>query len=88
MILDNDGQIYTFGNNYYGQLGLGDNTDRNTYILIPDIHNIIAISGSRFHSMILNNIGQIYTFGGNHYGQLGLEDNTERNIPTLLNINL
>src|SRR5437870_13441059 len=86
MIVNNDGQIYTFGYNFYGQLGLGDNTNRNIQTLIPNIPNIIAITAGRFHSMILNERDQIYTFGHNGYGQLGLGDDTSnhnhnRNTP-------
>src|SRR5437868_5488553 len=65
IILDDDGQIYTFGDNYYGQLGLGDCYHRNTPTLINDIYNIITISAGGGHSMILNYDKQIYAFGSN-----------------------
>src|SRR5436853_483783 len=89
IILNNDGQIYTFGHNNKGQLGLGDNIKRNIPTLMPNIRNLIAITTGRFHSMILNERGQIYTFGHNGYGQLGLGDDTSkhnpnRNTPTLI----
>jgi alpha-tubulin suppressor-like RCC1 family protein len=30
-ILTNEGRVYAAGNNYYGQLGLGDNVSRNVF---------------------------------------------------------
>src|SRR5437763_163736 len=81
-IILND-SILTFGSNCYGQLGLGDDINRNIPTLIIDIHNIIAISAGHRHSMILNDSGQIYTFGTNDAGQLGLGNNTWRKRPTL-----
>jgi len=29
MILSDTGYVYSFGNNYYGQLGIGNTSDRN-----------------------------------------------------------
>src|SRR5437868_1093097 len=85
IILNNDGQIYTYGHNNKGQLGLGDNIKRNIPTLMPNIRNLIAITGGGLHSIILNDKGQIYTFGYNDYGRLGLGDYDRRNIPTLIN---
>ena len=34
LILENDGTLWGCGYNGYGQLGLGDNTDRNTFIQV------------------------------------------------------
>ena len=34
LILKNDGTLWGCGNNVYGQLGLGDTTDRNTFTQI------------------------------------------------------
>ena len=34
LILKNDGTLWGCGQNSYGQLGLGDNTDRNTFTQI------------------------------------------------------
>src|SRR5437868_711798 len=84
IILDNDGQIYIFGNNNQGQLGLGNNISINTPTLIVDIYGSIAASVGIAHSMILNNCDKIYTFGDNYFGQLGLGNNIDKNTPTLI----
>ena len=49
LALKNDGTVYSFGDNNYGQLGLGDNNDRLLPVQIPNINNIIQIcAGNRF----------------------------------------
>jgi alpha-tubulin suppressor-like RCC1 family protein len=39
MILTDTGKIYSFGSNRYGELGLGDNNNRNTPTLINQTFN-------------------------------------------------
>ena len=84
LALDNNGQIYAFGDNDAGQLGLGDKYNRDRPTLIPNLTHIIQIAAGYSHSLALalDNNGQIYAFGYNHNGQLG--DNNNRNIPTLI----
>ena len=35
MVLAEDGTVFVCGFNAYGQLGLGDNTERNTFTAVP-----------------------------------------------------
>ena len=37
LALNNNGQVYAFGNNFAGQLGLGDKKDRNIPIKVMSI---------------------------------------------------
>lgn len=67
-------QIYAFGNNYYGQLGLNDIIDRNVPTPIVQIDNVISISSGKNHSLLLTDDGEVYAFGDNESGQLGLPD--------------
>ena len=60
--------VYSFGNNVYGQLGLGDFITRTIPTKIIELNltlNILNISAGGFHSMILTNKG-VYTFGWNN----------------------
>lgn len=84
------GEVYAFGNNKYGQLGLGDNDDREDMVLIPNLSNIIAIAVGYEHSLILTDNEEVYAFGRNCFGQLGLGDSIltdagrSKNTPTLV----
>ena len=77
------GQIYAWGINIDGQLGLGDFKNRYIPTLAPNFPNdIIQISTGNSHMLALANDGRVYSRGDNEYGQLG--DNNDRNIPTLV----
>lgn len=81
----NDG-LYVFGDNKFGQLGLGDYNDRNvpTKLDFFNNHEIISINGSE-HTIIHTKTG-IFVFGFNLNGQLGLGDNDNRCTPIKLKI--
>jgi alpha-tubulin suppressor-like RCC1 family protein len=69
MILAEDGTVFACGYNFYGQLGLGDTTDRNTFTAVPALpDDKVAkqvVAGSN-HSMILAEDGTVFASGWNH----------------------
>ena len=72
-ILKNDGSIWGCGYNYYGELGLGDTTSRNTFTKVTtNVNDIKQIVGGGTHTFILKNDGSIWSCGKNDWGQLGL----------------
>jgi alpha-tubulin suppressor-like RCC1 family protein len=86
LILNSNGQVFSFGGNMCGHLGLGDEKNRNQPTIIKNIGigRIAAISAGVCHSLIANSEGQVFSFGSNLSGQLGLGDNKNRSIPTLI----
>jgi alpha-tubulin suppressor-like RCC1 family protein len=83
--LDNQGNLYMWGYNGYGQLGLGDTTFRGTPTLsatnVADVywHNTQSQYSTHESRMIIKKTdGYLYTAGYNGYGQLGLGDTTDR----------
>ena len=80
LILTNDGQVYAFGNNEYGQLGVKGFIE----ISLLNICNISQISAGYKCSLALTDHGQVYGFGLNNCGQLGLHDYINRYIPTTI----
>ena len=70
-----DGTVWTWGYNYQGQLGLGDNSNRYkpTQVNIKDVIDVAAGSN---HVLALTKDGKLYSFGSNSYGQLGRQGNT------------
>ena len=79
-ILKNDGTLWGCGYNSFGNLGLGDSTDRNTFTQITDddIDNIKSVYCGGDHTLILKNDGTLWGCGRNDFGQLGLGDTTNR----------
>merc|ERR1711943_19480 len=52
LCIDTNNDLYVFGNNYHGQLGLGDTDNRYKPIKHPSLSNIIDISNGGLHSFI------------------------------------
>lgn len=86
MALLSDGTVKAWGDNTYGQLGMGDTTIRSVPTTIPGLSNVKQLVAGGYHSFAIMNDGTIKTWGRNNYGQLGLGDTTNRYIPTLLNM--
>jgi alpha-tubulin suppressor-like RCC1 family protein len=78
VILLNNGQIISCGDNYDGQLG-NNSTVNNSSILVymkdPDnlnyLSGAVAISCGGYHTCILLNNGKVISSGANYFGQLG-----------------
>jgi uncharacterized repeat protein (TIGR02543 family) len=91
------GRVFTWGFNYYGQLGNGTNISRNvpediTTLFNLDIGEIIShISLGSEHSAAISSKGRIFTWGRGYFGGVGDGTRSDRNIPTditpLLNLN-
>ena len=84
LILTNDCNVYGWGINQYGELGLGHNIEITELTHITS--NISKIDCGKNHSLLLNLDGTVYSCGSNNFGQLGLSNYTD--IYTLSNINL
>jgi alpha-tubulin suppressor-like RCC1 family protein len=79
-----NGELHVFGDNRFGQLGLG-NCDENMSNVLMINNDIKTICCGLRHTLIYKyGLGELYIFGSNEYGQLGLGDFQNRNIPTLL----
>ena len=87
--------MFVCGWNFNGLLGLGDNTNRNTFTAVPALPDgkvaKQVIAGSA-HTMILAEDGTVFACGFNDHGQLGLGDATNRNtftaVPALPDLSL
>jgi len=80
-IIKNDGELWTTGGNSHGELGLGDETDRNSFT-DTEIRDVKSVSLGSGHSAIIKNDGSLWVSGNNFHGQLGLGDNDDRNVFT------
>ncbi len=90
MAITKDGQLFAFGYNTSGQLGLNDEsrglTPTPVIVLtptpVPIPGKIKAVSTGYEYTMVITEDGQLFAFGWNMYSQLGLGDYNNRNIPT------
>ena len=88
IILKNDGTLWGCGDNQYGQLGLGDTTNRTTFTQVTtNTDNIKEIYCGGSQTFILKNDGTLWCTGYNEFGELGLGDGTNRNTFTEITAN-
>ncbi|RWS17339.1 E3 ubiquitin-protein ligase MYCBP2-like isoform X4 [Dinothrombium tinctorium] len=71
VLLSQNGEVFTFGSNQQGQLGVGDFVIREKPVKIPINATITQIAAGSNHTVLLTSHGQVYTFGSNQKGQLG-----------------
>ena len=83
LCLTEEGLVFSFGNNDYGQLGLGNTRDYNTPQRIESLKDIEFIECAESHVFCKSKIDEVFCWGLNSYGQLGLEHIDNQNIPAL-----
>ena len=89
LILKNDGTLWGCGYNYYGNLGLGDTTNRNIFTQVTtNTDNIKEVYCGAHHNIVLKKDGTLWGCGLNAHGQLGLGDITDRKIFTQVTTNI
>lgn len=78
------GDLYTWGYNLYGQLGLGDTTNRSIPTLVSRIdgHAWTEVSAGNGYTLAINANGDVYAWGLNNTNQLGDGTATDRILPT------
>lgn len=79
--LKSNGTIWATGANNYGQLGLGDTTDRNVFTQIGSSTNWAQISAGRYTSYGIKTDGTLWAWGRNNAGQFGNGTFTGSNSP-------
>ena len=85
LFLDSEGNVFSVGDNEFGELGLGHNTNQSELTKIPNIPPIKVISCVGPSCYLIDFEGNLWSFGYNYDGQLGHGDETEINIPKIIN---
>ena len=75
-VLKNDGSVWTFGRNEYGQLGDGTTTDRLNPVKVRG-SGITSIAAGADHLVVVDTAGRAYAAGRNTFGQLGNNSTTD-----------
>lgn len=79
--IKNDGTLWTWGYNYGGILGLGDQTHRSSPTQVGALTNWKLVACSNYHSAAVTTDGALYAWGLNNGGQLGQSNITNFSSP-------
>jgi alpha-tubulin suppressor-like RCC1 family protein/photosystem II stability/assembly factor-like uncharacterized protein len=74
-VIDQSGQLWAWGDNFYGQLGVGDRVNRNTPTLVPlppGASKWLLVSGGENFAVAVTDDNTLYAWGLNDKGQIGI----------------
>ena len=87
-----DNQIFAWGQNDYGQLGVGDTENRRLPSSLSDPDKllkdktIVEISLGAHHTLVRTADNMLFAWGRNDYGQLGNGTTVSRSFPVAVNM--
>ena len=82
----NDGTVWCWGMNYYGQIGTGDYADASRPVEVTTrdgtyITDVVDISAGAMHTCAVRTDGTVWCWGSNRRGQLGMQAYGEESVP-------
>jgi alpha-tubulin suppressor-like RCC1 family protein len=81
LAIKTDGTLWSWGMNFYGQLGLGNRTYYSSPKQVGALTTWSSISGGFVYSLAVKTDGTIWSWGGNGAGPLGLGNTTNYSSP-------
>ena len=73
--------LYSWGQNTYGQLGLGNTTNYSSPKQVGSLTTWLKIASGTYHTISVKTDGTLWTWGLNNVGQLGLGNTTYYSSP-------
>ncbi|MFT4148459.1 MAG: hypothetical protein QM632_06695 [Micrococcaceae bacterium] len=87
LALAEDGTVYAWGDNTYGQVGIDSNKGIvNSPQKIPSLSGITQISAGFRHSLAVDKNGAVWVWGNNIAGQLGTGNRTDLRTPSKISL--
>lgn len=84
ILIDIDGNGWSFGSNFSGQLCHGHTTDIGIPTKIEGLAHIRAVSSGFCYTILIDSDDNVYSCGSNEMGKLGLDKRHSVSIPTQL----
>lgn len=83
LAVKNDGSVWTWGQNLYGQLGDGTTTDKYTPVQVSGLTLALPaiVAAGAFHCSAVKSDGTVWAWGRNSYGNLGNNTLDNSSIP-------
>jgi alpha-tubulin suppressor-like RCC1 family protein len=81
-VIKNDGTLWTWGVNNYGQLGLENNvTQTSSPSQVGSLSTWTQIAAGYYHTLAIQSNGTLWSWGLNSWGQLGQNNQTNYSSP-------
>ena len=75
LALKDDGTVWSWGWNHFGQLGNGSTIEEsNTPVQVSSLTNVVAIDDGQYSLLALKDDGTVWSWGRNDVGQLETEE--------------
>ena len=86
MVLTDKGEVLSFGNGRYGQLGHDDQAAQREPTPMLALHGtrVVAIAVGGWQSMVLTDEGKVLSFGDGRLGQIGHGDREDQLMPKVI----
>jgi alpha-tubulin suppressor-like RCC1 family protein len=81
-VLSRDGTVMSCGSNDYGQLGLGDMDDRDTFTVVAGLRGVVDIDAGEKHTIALTVEGGLFAWGTGQAMGHGGDEATQHLVPT------
>jgi Alpha-tubulin suppressor and related RCC1 domain-containing proteins len=81
LALKEDGTVWTWGYNGYGQLGDGTTTDSTVPSQVSGLTDVVSVAAGSHYSLAIKSDGTVWGWGNNNFGQLGDGSTTNRTTP-------
>ena len=83
--LKQNGTVWSYGLNDKGQLGIGNNENKNEPVQVEKLSNVKEIATGYSHALALTKSGEVYSWGLGANGQLGNGGEEDSNVPIKVN---
>lgn len=74
--IDDSKNLYCWGDNTYGQLGIGSNANQNQPTLVKSLKNVVAVAAGANHTCAIGDsstyTNELFCWGENTNGQIGI----------------
>jgi alpha-tubulin suppressor-like RCC1 family protein len=81
LALEDDGTVWAWGSNVYGQLGDGTKTNRTRAVRVTGLSGVTDVEAGAHHSLALRATGTVASWGRNYRGEIGDGTTTNRTLP-------
>ncbi|XP_019854073.1 PREDICTED: ultraviolet-B receptor UVR8-like [Amphimedon queenslandica] len=85
LVIDEEGRVYSFGINKFGELGQGHDKAITKPTMVPNLVSICKVSCGRHHSAAIDEDGVLFMWGWGARGQLGQGEPKSLFSPTPVN---